>query len=99
MEEGTVVVTINYRLGVLGFFAQHLLADLAHRRHLDDLKREFLAEADEKVREIQAKLDAKGVTGYALTIMASRDVKGHHIVGSCEGNTKKIALNRSRNAQ
>ena len=26
---------------------------------LDDLKREFLAEADEKVREIQAKLDGE----------------------------------------
>jgi len=26
-------------------------------------------------------------------------VKGHHIVGSCEGNTKKIALTRARHAQ
>jgi len=58
-----------------------------------------LKSCDKLKAEIQAKLDAKGVTGYALTIMASRDVKGHHIVGSCEGNTKKIALNRSRNAQ
>jgi hypothetical protein len=49
--------------------------------------------------EIQAKLDAKGVTDYTLTIMAREDVKGQHIVGSCEGNTKKIAYNRSRNAQ
>ena len=65
---------------------------------LDDLKREFLAEADEKVREIQAKLDAKKITGYTLTIMASGDLKGQQIVGSCEGNTKKIALHRSRNA-
>jgi len=29
---------------VLGFFAQHLQADLAHRRHLDDLKREAYGE-------------------------------------------------------
>ena len=49
--------------------------------------------------EIQAKLDAKGITDYMLTIMARADVKGHHIVGSCEGNTKKIALTRSRHAQ
>jgi hypothetical protein len=52
---------------------------------------------DELKAEIQAKLDAKSLTGYALTIVASEDVQGHHIVGSCEGSTKKIALNRSRN--
>ena len=46
--------------------------------------------------EIQAKLDAKNVTGYRLTILASDDVHGHQIVGSCEGGTKKIALHRSR---
>jgi general secretion pathway protein A len=48
--------------------------------------------------EIQAKLDAKNVTGYRLTILASGDVHGHQIVGSCEGGTKKIALQRSRDA-
>jgi general secretion pathway protein A len=47
--------------------------------------------------EIQAKLDAKSVTGYRLTILANGDVQGHQIVGSCEGGTKKIALQRSRN--
>jgi general secretion pathway protein A len=54
---------------------------------------------DKLKAEIQAKLDAKGITDYTLTIMARGDVTGQHIVGSCEGNTKKIALNRSRNAQ
>jgi general secretion pathway protein A len=54
---------------------------------------------DELKAEIQAKLDAKRITGYALTIMAPGDLKGQQIVGSCEGNTKKIALNRSRNSQ
>jgi len=54
---------------------------------------------DELKAEIQAKLDAKGLTGYSLTIMAREDVKGHQIVGSCEGSTKKIALNRSRPSQ
>jgi len=54
---------------------------------------------DELKAEIQAKLDAKGVTDYTLTIMARGDVKGQHVVGSCEGNTKRIALNRSRKVQ
>jgi hypothetical protein len=58
-----------------------------------------LKSCDALKAEIQAKLDAKRITGYALTIMASGDLKGQHIVGSCEGNTKKIAYNRSRNAQ
>jgi general secretion pathway protein A len=53
---------------------------------------------DELKAEIQTKLDAKRVTGYVLTIMASGDAQGHHIVGSCEGGTKKIALHRSRQA-
>jgi len=53
---------------------------------------------DELQAEIQAKLEAKSLTGYALTILASGDVQGHQIVGSCEGSTKKIVLNRSRNA-
>jgi hypothetical protein len=53
---------------------------------------------DELKAEIQAKLDAKSLTGYALTILANGDVQGHQIVGSCEGSTKKIVLNRSRNA-
>jgi len=57
-----------------------------------------LKSCDELKAEIQAKLDAKRITGYSLTIMASGDLQGQHIVGSCEGNTKKIALNRSRNS-
>jgi general secretion pathway protein A len=52
---------------------------------------------DELKAEIQAKLDAKRVMGYVLTIVAKGDVQGHKIVGSCEGNTKKIILDRSRN--
>ena len=54
---------------------------------------------DELKAEIQAKLDAKRVTGYWLTIMARGDLQGQQVVGSCEGNTKKIVLNRSRNSQ
>jgi hypothetical protein len=54
-----------------------------------------LKACDELKAEIQAKLEAKRLTGYALTIVASGDVHGHQIVGSCEGGTKKIALTRS----
>jgi type II secretory pathway predicted ATPase ExeA len=54
---------------------------------------------DELKAEIQAKLDAKKITGYSLTIMASGDRTGQQIVGSCEGNTKKIAYTRSQYEQ
>jgi hypothetical protein len=53
---------------------------------------------DELKAEIKGKLDARGVTGYVLTIIASSDAQGHRIVGSCEGGTKKIALHRLRQA-
>jgi general secretion pathway protein A len=53
---------------------------------------------DELKAEIQAKLDAKSLTGYALAIMARGDTQGHQIVGSCEGNTKKIVLSRPQKA-
>lgn len=53
-----------------------------------------LKSCDELKAEIQAKLDAKRLTGYSLTIMASGDLQGQNVVGSCEGSTKKIALNR-----
>jgi Protein of unknown function (DUF1161) len=48
--------------------------------------------------EIQAKLEAKSLTGYALTIMTPGDLPGAQIVGSCEGHTKKIVLTRTQNA-
>jgi general secretion pathway protein A len=54
---------------------------------------------DELKAEIRAKLDAKGVTGYTLTIMARGDLQEHRVVGSCEGSTKRIVLDRSRNAR
>jgi len=57
-----------------------------------------LKSCDALKAEIRAKLDAKSLTGYALTIMTSGDLQGLHVVGSCEGNTKKIVLNRSPNA-
>jgi Protein of unknown function (DUF1161) len=45
--------------------------------------------------EIAKKLDAKGVKGYTLEIVAKdKDVEGK-IVGTCDGGTKKILYNRT----
>jgi len=45
--------------------------------------------------EITKKLDAKGVKGYTLDIVAKdKDAKGK-IVGTCDGGTKKIIYNRA----
>jgi hypothetical protein len=45
--------------------------------------------------EISKKLDAKGVKGYALEIVAKdKDAEGK-IVGTCDGGTKKIIYNKT----
>jgi hypothetical protein len=49
--------------------------------------------------EITKKLDAKGVKGYTLEIVAKdkdkdKDAEGK-VVGTCEGGTKKIIYNRA----
>ena len=45
--------------------------------------------------EITKKLDAKGVKGYTLEIVAKdKDAEGK-TVGTCEGGTKKIIYNRT----
>jgi hypothetical protein len=45
--------------------------------------------------EIAAKLDAKGVKNYTLTIVDEKDVKDtDNVVGSCEGGTKRITYTR-----
>src|SRR3989475_12941942 len=45
--------------------------------------------------EISKKLDAKGVKGYTLDIVAKdKDAEGK-IVGTCDGDTKKIIYNRT----
>src|SRR6266699_421135 len=44
--------------------------------------------------EITKKLDAKGVKGYTLDIVAKdKDAEGK-VVGTCDGGTKKILYNR-----
>jgi hypothetical protein len=45
---------------------------------------------DELKAEIAAKLDAKGVKGYTLEIIATEAVKDQKVIGSCEAGTKKI---------
>ena len=49
---------------------------------------------EELKAEIDAKLVAKGVKGYSLTIIPADQVKDQKIVGSCEGGTKKITYSR-----
>jgi len=45
--------------------------------------------------EITKKLDAKGVKGYTLEIVAKdKDAEGK-VVGTCDGGTKKILYNRT----
>jgi hypothetical protein len=45
--------------------------------------------------EITKKLDAKGVKGYTLEIVAKdKDAEGK-IVGTCDGDTKKILYKRA----
>jgi hypothetical protein len=57
---------------------------LAQRKDCEELK-----------KEIAAKLDAKGVKNYTLTITATADVKEKDtVVGSCDGGTKKIVYTR-----
>ncbi len=45
-------------------------------------------------REIAAKLDARGVLRYELTIVAPDEVGDRQVVGSCEGGTKRIVYRR-----
>ncbi|MEK6651664.1 MAG: DUF1161 domain-containing protein [Nitrospirota bacterium] len=49
---------------------------------------------DELKSEIAAKLDAKGVKGYSLEIVAPENVKDAKVVGSCDGGTKRIIYKR-----
>ena len=59
---------------------------LAQRKDCEELK-----------KEIAAKLDAKGVKNYTLTIVAVGEVKDadkDKVVGSCDGGTKRILYTR-----
>ena len=45
--------------------------------------------------EIAAKLDAKGVKGYQLDIVAAEKVGGKQVLGSCDAGTKKITFRKA----
>jgi hypothetical protein len=49
---------------------------------------------EELKQEIDAKLQAKGVKGYTLAIVANDQVQGEKVVGSCDGGTKKVTYSR-----
>lgn len=49
---------------------------------------------EELKSEIAAKLDAKGVKNYTLTIVNASDVKDEKVVGSCDGGTKRITYKK-----
>lgn len=50
---------------------------------------------EELKTEIAAKLDAKGVKGYSLEIVAKdADAGDGKVVGTCEGGTKKIVYKK-----
>lgn len=49
---------------------------------------------EELKTEVAAKLDAKGVKGYTLEIVATDQVADQKVVGSCEGGTKKLVYKR-----
>ncbi|MBF8722363.1 MULTISPECIES: DUF1161 domain-containing protein [Pseudomonas] len=48
---------------------------------------------EELKAEIDAKLQAKGVTGYVLEIV-DKGAGGGKVIGSCEGGTKEIVYRR-----
>jgi hypothetical protein len=56
---------------VLGFSAQHLQAGSAHRRHLDDLKREAYAELLRAVSASYAQASSGGGTSEGVPLKAT----------------------------
>jgi hypothetical protein len=49
---------------------------------------------DELKSEVAAKLEAKGVKGFQLDVVAAADVKDQKVVGSCEGGKKKVTYKK-----
>jgi hypothetical protein len=51
---------------------------------------------EELKAEIEAKIQAQGVTSYTLEIVPNSEVKDQNmIVGTCDGGTKKIIYQRN----
>lgn len=49
---------------------------------------------EELKEEIAAKVRKNGVKHFTLTILPNAEVKDQHVVGSCDGGTKKIIYER-----
>jgi len=55
----------------------------------------YAAKACEELKtEVAAKLDAKGVKGYTLEIVASDKVGDAKVVGSCDAGKSKLTYSR-----
>lgn len=50
---------------------------------------------DELKTEVAAKLEAKGVKGAQLEVVATEEVKDQKVVGSCEGGKKKLTYKKA----
>jgi len=71
-------------LGLLIVLPLSQSLSFAQRKDCEDLK-----------KEIAAKMDAKGVKNYTLTVTDIKDVKEtDKVVGSCDGGTKKIVYSK-----
>jgi hypothetical protein len=55
----------------------------------------FAAKPCEELKtEIAAKMDAKGVKGYTLEVVANDQAGDKKVVGSCDGGTNKIVYSK-----
>lgn len=50
---------------------------------------------DELKTEIAAKLDTKHVKGYTLEVVATDQVGDAKVIGSCNGGTEKVTIEKS----
>ena len=51
---------------------------------------------DEVKAKIEAKLEKKGVKNYTLDVVDAKDTREGRVVGTCDGNTRKIVYNRAK---
>jgi hypothetical protein len=81
---------------VLGFFAQHLQAGLAHRRHLDDLKREAYAELLRAVSASYAQASSGGGTSEDAALLKATAViqllAGPEIGGAARNLENQVSM-------
>lgn len=51
---------------------------------------------EEVKAKIEAKLEKKGVKNYTLDVVDAKDTREGRVVGTCEGNTRKIIYKRGK---